>query len=216
MKNMFLKHTLFWPLFRNFVCVIFSCCSMATHASDYTVVSDSPAMPEFQLLDHNGQAFNQDSLAKQWTLVLIGFTSCPDVCPYTLGNLAHVIEETSSRVTPANIPKVVFLAVGPDRDKNILEEYVNHYSEDFIGVTGEKHNIDKFVQGLDAFYKFEESVHAHGKKQYDHGVYNVVHSADVRVLDPTGSLVATLNTPMDAYATADILLKLQIEYRKNL
>ncbi len=183
-------------------------------AADWKLIKNADPMPAFELRTQHGDVFTNESLIDQWSLVLVGFTSCPDVCPYTLGNLAHVIEETSFRVTPKTIPKVVFLAVDPDRDQLILSGYVNHFNQDFVGVTGDKDDIDLFVDGLDAFYKFEKMTHSGG--QHDHGAYNVIHSADVRVLNPKGKLVATLTTPMSPNKVAEFLLKLQVEYRKSL
>ncbi|NJM34168.1 MAG: hypothetical protein HC850_04995 [Rhodomicrobium sp.] len=39
-----------------------------------------------------GLSFAKESLAGKWTLVILGFTQCPDVCPYTLQNLTPVME----------------------------------------------------------------------------------------------------------------------------
>ncbi|MFK7855041.1 MAG: SCO family protein [Granulosicoccus sp.] len=182
--------------------------SSATFAAKSSVVDNPPAMPDFKLTDHHNAPFNQDNLLGQWTLVLVGFTSCPDVCPYTLGNLEHVLAATSSKIRPDNLPKVVFLAVDPDRDSSSLSAYVQHFHPDFLGVTGDAMDIDAFVEGLDAFYEIE--------KPDSRGFYDVRHSADVRLIDPTGSLYATLQTPMNAQETSDFLLRMQIEYRKSI
>jgi len=138
---------------------------------------------------------------------LVGFTTCPDVCPYTLANLEHVLAETASKVSPDNLPKVVFLAVDPDRDYLTLSAYVKHFHPDFTGVTGDREDIDAFVDGLDAFYELE--------KPDSSGFYNVRHSADIRVIDPNGKLHATIQTPMKAHETSDVLQRMQIEFRRN-
>ena len=47
------------------------------------VILDTPALVQtFTLDDHNGKPFAADSLKGHWSLVLAGFTNCPDVCPY--------------------------------------------------------------------------------------------------------------------------------------
>ena len=177
-------------------------------AAGFSMVKNPPEMPGFSLTDHRGQSFSNEDLKGHWTLVLVGFTSCPDVCPYTLGNLEHVLAEASSKISPDNLPKVVFLAVDPARDKASLAGYVNHFHPDFIGVTGEVGDVDAFVEGLDAFYKL--------KKPNAAGFYDVSHSADIRVLDPTGVLHATIETPMNAPIISDFLLKLQIDFWRGL
>lgn len=169
---------------------------------------DNPSdMPAFVLSTQHGETFTHDDLIGKWTLVLVGFTSCPDVCPYTLGNLEHVLAETASKVRPDNMPEVVFLAVDPARDSANLGAYVNYFHPNFVGVTGELEDINAFVDGLDAFYQLDEPDASGG--------YNVRHSADIRVIDPNGKLHATIETPMKAPETSDFLLRLQVDHRRN-
>jgi len=178
------------------------------HPGPFEQVDSQTDIPEFTLQTHDGRPFTQSDLIDHWTLVLVGFTSCPDVCPYTLGNLEHVLAETASKIRPENIPQVVFLAVDPARDRQSLAGYVSHFHPDFMGVTGERADIDALVKGLDAFYELE--------KPDAQGFYNVRHSADIRVIDPRGRLHATIETPMNAVHTSDFLLRLQIEFRRAL
>lgn len=180
----------------------------SVYGGPFERIESQPEIPSFNLQTHTGDSFTETDLLDRWTLILVGFTSCPDVCPYTLGNLEHVLAETASKVRPDNLPEVVFLAVDPDRDKQSLAAYVGHFHPDFTGVTGDTAQIDALVKGLDAFYELEEP-----DKQ---GLYNVRHSADIRIIDPQGRLHATMETPMNAPATSDFLLRLQVDYRKNL
>ncbi len=177
-------------------------------SSTFSMIEKPPEMPSFSLTDHHGKSFSDQDLKGQWTLVLVGFTSCPDVCPYTLGNLEHVLAEASSKISPKNIPNVVFLAVDPNRDARNLADYVGYFHPDFIGVSGGVKDIDAFVSGIDAFYEL--------KKPDASGFYDVSHSADIRVLAPSGLLHATLSIPMNAPIISDFLLKLQIDYRRGL
>ncbi|MFK7859317.1 MAG: SCO family protein [Granulosicoccus sp.] len=177
-------------------------------AGPFERVDSESDMPGFFLSTQHGDPFTPDDLVGKWTLVLVGFTSCPDVCPYTLGNLEHVLAETASKVSPKNLPEVVFLAVDPARDAKSLGEYVNYFHPNFTGVTGEVDDIDAFVEGLDAFYQID--------KPDSSGGYNVRHSADIRVIDPDGKLHATIETPMKPSETSDFLLRLQVDYRRNL
>lgn len=181
---------------------------VAAYSGPFNLVKEQPAISPFSLQTHDGQVFTEADLLDRWTLVLIGFTSCPDVCPYTLGNLEHVLAETSTKVRPDNLPEVVFLAVDPSRDKQSLAQYVGHFHPDFTGVTGATEDVDTLVEGLDGFYELEDPD--------AQGYYNVRHSADIRVIDPQGRLHATIETPMDAYKTSDFLLRLQVDYRRNL
>ena len=197
------RHRLTLPSLMSLCAVLFLLGT--AHAGPFKRVEEGQVVPDFTLKTHNGGVFTNADLLDKWTLVLVGFTSCPDVCPYTLGNLEHVLAETASKVRPDNLPEVVFLAVDPARDSESLGAYVKHFHPDFKGVTGDKESIDAFVKGLDAFYKLE--------KPDSHGNYNVVHSADIRIIDPDGRLHATMQTPMNAPKTSDFLQRLQVEYR---
>lgn len=167
---------------------------------------DEPApIPDFSLTDHRGQGFTAATLKDEWTLVMLGFTHCPDVCPFTLSNLEHVVAEVSLRVRPDSVPKVIFLSVDPDRDKAGLADYAQYFHPDFIGVTGERAEIDKVVEATDSFYRFV------GKGED----YEVQHSASISVIGPDGKLYAKLQPPLDAGPIAEFLARLQIEYRRE-
>ena len=45
------------------------------------------AIAPFSLTDQHGKAFTNDDLSGKWSLFFIGYTSCPDVCPTTMGKL---------------------------------------------------------------------------------------------------------------------------------
>src|SRR5262249_46044611 len=118
-------------------------CATVAMARVNAVILDRPTLVEaFTLDDHNGNPFTADSLKGHWSLVLAGFTNCPDVCPFTLANLEQVTAELGLRLRPDRLPLVVFLAVDPDRDRPNLKEYVQQFHPDFIGVTGELDQVD--------------------------------------------------------------------------
>lgn len=163
-------------------------------------------IPAFALTDHLGRPFTEASLRDQWTLLMIGYTSCPDVCPFTLANLEHVLAEVSQKVRPDNMPKVVFLALDPERDQAGLGEYMTFFHPDFLGVTGDKGEIDRLVEALDATYRLTEPDAT--------GWYEVQHSSSVAVIDPEGALRAKLQPPFEAFVTADLLARQQIAFRR--
>lgn len=167
---------------------------------------DKPvALPPFTLEDHKGQRFDAKALQGQWTLIMFGFTFCPDVCPFTLANLEAVRNETALRVRPDNVPRVVFVSVDPDRDTPVLGDYVAHFHPDFLGATGARAEIDRLVEGADSFYRFAE--------QGD--TYTVHHSSAIAVIDPDGAIRAKLQPPLKPGLIAEFLARLQIEYRRE-
>ncbi|MFK8081099.1 MAG: SCO family protein [Granulosicoccus sp.] len=171
------------------------------------MLKDARPIPEFVLSDDNGKTFTQESLIDRWTLVMFGFNSCPDVCPFTLKNLEEAISETSLRVRPDNVPKMVFVSVDPARDKDIVTRYASYFHPDFRGVTGEREHIDALVEATDSFYRLMEP--------NADGSYEVQHSAFVSVIGPDGQMHARLDPPFHAGKTAEFLARLQIQHRRD-
>lgn len=178
------------------------------HAQVQGVMLDAPVdLPTFAFENEVGETFSDQSLKDSWTIIMFGFLSCPDVCPFTLGNLEAAVSETGMRVRPDNVPKVVFISVDPDRDAEFVSEYAKFFHPDFQSFTGERPVIDALVEATDSFYRILEP-------DAD-GYYEVQHSSSVSVIAPDGTLRAKLQPPFDPGATAEFLARLQITYRKE-
>jgi protein SCO1/2 len=158
----------------------------------------------FTLDDHGGKEFTAEQLKGRWSLILTGFTSCPDVCPFTLANLEQVVAELGLLVRPDRLPAVIFLAVDPDRDRPNLKEYVTQFHPDFIGLTGALDQIENALKGIDAV--------AVRLKPDARGNYQVNHTAAVAVIDPQARLVAKINPPFEPAPTAQFLADLIRRY----
>ena len=163
-----------------------------------TVLASPKPLAPFALEDQAGQAFSNAQLKGRWSLVVLGFTHCPDVCPFTLQNLALVLEQMSTRMMPERLPRVIFLAVDPDRDRPLLADYVKHFGDDVIGITGTAAEIKALVDGLDGYVRVVGLAS-------DKTSYQVHHSAIVSLIDPEVRIRATLKPPMEPLATAELL-----------
>ena len=173
------------------------------------VMLDKPVpMPAFAFSNELSETFTDQELRDQWTIVMFGFLNCPDVCPFTLGNLEAAVTETSMRVRPDNVPKVVFISVDPDNDAEIVSDYGKFFHPDFQSFTGEREQIDTLVEATDSFYRILPPDHT--------GYAEVQHSSAVSVIAPDGTLRAKLQPPFDPAQTAEFLARMQIEYRKEL
>ncbi len=161
------------------------------------------AMPAFQLQAHSGAPFGAQHLRGRWSLVLIGYTYCPDICPMALAELNDVLNSFAARHPDRPLPQVVFVAVDPERDREILPSYVASFHPAMIGVTGRPAEIDKLVAAIRGFYKLDP--------KDAHGSYLVQHSASIGIIDDTGHMVARVNPPLDPDATADLIRKLMQE-----
>jgi len=172
------------------------------------VMLDKPELiPQFELSNASDEDFNQDFLQGQWTLIMFGFISCPDVCPFTLKNLEAAYSETAMRVHPDSVPKVIFVSVDPERDATHVSNFASFFHPAFQGFTGDLDNIGVLIESTDSFYRL--------MKPDSTGFYDVQHSASVSVVNPEGMLVAKLQPPFDPGKTAEFIARLQISYRRE-
>lgn len=172
------------------------------------IALDEPRkIPEFVLSERSGALFTDEDLADRWTLIMFGFNSCPDVCPFTLKNLEGAVAEVSLRVRPDSVPRVVFVSVDPDRDKETVTDYAAFFHPDFRGVTGEREDIDRLIEATDSYYRLMPPDSS--------GYYDVQHSAFVSVIAPDGQMRAKLEPPFHIGKTAEFLARLQIAYRRE-
>lgn len=161
--------------------------------------SKPSALPEFQLIDETNHPFGLAQLKGQWSLLVLGFTSCPDVCPMTLFRLEAIRAQLGLRLMPDKIPNIVFIAVDPARDKETLKEYLAHFHPDYKGITGTPAELKKLVESIDGFYRIE-------KRFPTELNYDVRHSAGVAVINPSGEWVATINPPFHTHKTSEFLV----------
>ena len=170
-------------------------------------LEDPVVIPPFELSNNVGDTFSTDDLKGQWTLIMFGFLSCPDVCPFTLGNLEAAVSEMGMRMRPDSVPKVVFVSVDPDRDQEAVDDYAKFFHPDFKGVTGDRENIDALIEATDSFYRLMPPDKT--------GYYEVQHSSSVSIIAPDGTLRAKLQPPFDPGLSAEFMLQSQIQYRRD-
>jgi protein SCO1 len=97
--------------------------------------------PELVLPTTEGTAFDLQRDTEGFvTLLFFGYTSCPDLCPVQLANIATAMR----RLDPAVVDriKVVFVTVDPRRDTPaVTRAWLNHFNSRFIGLTGDSASI---------------------------------------------------------------------------
>ena len=156
-----------------------------------TVLPAPVELPEFSLLDQDGQPVGRDVFAGQWDLVFFGFTHCPDICPMTLQVLANAKRQLAE-AGEEPLPRIVLVSVDPERDAPAsLRQYIDYFGEGNLGITGELAEIRKLTDGLGIFFN---------KVPRDDGDYTVDHSAVVLLINPRGEFHALFGSPHDANA----------------
>ena len=110
-------------------------------------LSEPYRRPSFTLMDTAGGAFDfKAQTAGRPTMLFFGYTSCPDVCPTTMADIAVALRG----LDPAIVQQleVVFVTTDPATDTpDVLGEYLERFDADlplrFIGLTGNQDTIDQ-------------------------------------------------------------------------
>ena len=139
----------------------------------------------YKLIDHKKEELTQDRFTGHWSFVFFGFTSCPDVCPATLMQLAQ-LHKAIAKDQQLNIkPMFFFVSVDPARDTpERLKQYTEFFHPKILGVTGTLDELAKVAGQYGVAYRKVE-------QQSELG-YAVDHSANVYLINRRGELVEIL------------------------
>ncbi|WP_169789475.1 SCO family protein [Skermanella aerolata] len=151
----------------------------------------------WSLLDEAGRPFTPADLRGRPTLLVFGFTHCPDVCPTSLSYVANALQALGPQ---AEDVRSVFLTVDPERDTaQVMSEYTALFDERILGVTGKPEEVTTALKSLGAFAR---------KAPLDGGGYNVDHTASMLLLDAQGRLRSTLDVHEPAEVAAEKVRRL--------
>ncbi|EGX60678.1 secreted protein [Streptomyces zinciresistens K42] len=101
------------------------------------IVLDTPfEKPDLVLTDTNGKKYDfRKETAGKATLVYFGYTSCPDVCPTTMSNIAVAKKQLPKDQQDAL--RVVFITTDPVRDTSAaLGKWLKGIDPQIVGLTG--------------------------------------------------------------------------------
>ncbi|MCL6714305.1 SCO family protein [Pseudomonas sp. R2.Fl] len=164
-----------------------------------TMYPQARPLPEFSLRQSDGTQLASGELKGHWTLVFLGFTFCPDVCPTTLAELAQ--SQNQWRALPDSTrPRVLFVSVDPERDTpNKVGEYAHAFHPDTLAATADAPTLENFAKSLGFVFM---KVPGKGFEQNPND-YSMDHSSAIAVLDPQGRLAGLIRPPFrpDAIAT---------------
>lgn len=150
-----------------------------------TVLPAPVPLPEFRLVDDDGNAIGPEVFSGHWNLVFFGFTNCPDICPLTLQKLSQA-RKALAEAGRRPLPRVVLVSVDPERDTpERLAAYVNSFGAGNLGITGDPAEIRKLTETLGIWFQ---------KVGADEN-YGVDHSAVVIVIGPDGRYRALFSAP---------------------
>lgn len=163
----------------------------------------STLLPDFIFRKAGKADFTNQSLKGKWSLLFIGYTYCPDVCPTTLADLDRIYPRLKN--DKETTTQVVFISVDPNRDKaEQLADYVNYFNKNFIGVTSTHQQLWPFVTELGLIYSIVEEGDTDA-------FYLVDHSASIILVNPAGEFQATFKSTANAQGINHVNMDLMAE-----
>jgi len=161
-----------------------------------TLLDKRRPVKEFSLAGTDGQAYTRASLSGHWTVLYIGYTYCPDVCPTTLALLKTV---QAGLGTDAAKLQVSFISIDPERDTpERLAQYVHYFNPAFSAATGSNAQLDSL--GADLGFVYAKVPGATPQS------YLMDHSSALILIDPQARLAGYLTPP---FKTADLIADLK-------
>jgi protein SCO1/2 len=150
--------------------------------------------PELALPATGGGEFRLSRQRGKVVALTFGYTSCPDICPTVLAELAQVRVRLGGA---ARRVQVAYVTVDPERDSAArLRAYTEQFDKTFVGLTGTP-------EQLAAVWKaYGVSVVRRDVPGTRPPMYLLHHSASVFLIDPAGRLrvMAPFGTPVDDVA----------------
>lgn len=160
------------------------------HTFHGTVIPTPESVADFDLVSSTGQRVSLHDFRGKLVLLYFGYTSCPDVCPATLAELAEALDALGNK---ADQVQVIMVSVDPEYDTpEVLAEYLAQFDPRFLGATGTPEEIAEVAGAYGIYY--EEVVEP---KAADHeheetpaaGHHLVDHTVATLVLDQQGRLM---------------------------
>lgn len=167
------------------------------------LMSAPRALPDFALRQSDRTQLVPGELRGHWTVVFIGFTFCPDICPTTLAELAQA-QNRWATLPESTRPRVLFVSVDPERDTiEKTGEYAHAFHKDTLAATADLPALEAFTKSLSmVFAKIPLSDDAPPDQ------YTIDHSGFLVVLDPQGRMAGLIRPPFQPKAIAEDLAAL--------
>lgn len=112
-----------------------------------TVLGYPVAKPTIAFTDTSGAPYDVAAeTAGKLTLMLFGYTSCPDVCPVHLSILADTLADLTG---PASKTNVIFVGVDTQRDTpEVMRTYLDKRNPDFVGLSADPAQLDEALAAM--------------------------------------------------------------------
>lgn len=146
--------------------------------------------PEISLTAGDGSPWRLSDHKGQVVMIFFGYTTCPDVCPATLGEMQALREQLGEKL--ARDVQVVFITVDPQRDTpERLAKYVTAFDPTFTGLSGTEEALQPVWSAYGVYREIRPNASG--------ATYLVDHTARTYVIDRAGNLRLSYSfgTPLD-------------------
>lgn len=105
-------------------------------------------VPAFTLTDTEGEPWSfRDETEGRLTFLFFGYTSCPDICPVHMANLAAALGDLP--YDRRRRIEVVFVSTDPRRDTpERIREWLDRFDRDFVGLRGALERVNEIQRAL--------------------------------------------------------------------
>ena len=104
--------------------------------------------PAFVLRDTAGEPYDfvAQTADAAVTFLYFGYTTCPDICPAHMAAVASALRAVPEEV--AEEVEVVFVSVDPERDVDLLRQYLDSFDPRFEGVIGTPEEVNQVMAAM--------------------------------------------------------------------
>ncbi|MEZ1316789.1 SCO family protein [Pseudomonas fluorescens] len=152
------------------------------------LLPQSRTLPNVTMTDQDGQPVAVNELEGKWSLLFLGYTFCPDICPTTLAQLRQIKSELPKEAVD-NL-QIILVSVDPNRDTpKQLKQYLGYFDPQFRGLTpASVDDIQKLANAVSIPF-----IPADTSKPN----YTVDHSGNLAVIGPDGKQRGFIRAPLN-------------------
>lgn len=133
----------------------------------------------FTLQSSSGEVSDAD-FSDKYLLLTFGYTSCPDICPTTLYEIAKALKLVEQ---PEKL-QVVFISIDPNNDElKRLQEYVHYFDKRILGLSGDYATLKTLTAAYGATFGYKHNNQEVSPPDLPLG-YSVYHSTLIYLLSP--------------------------------
>lgn len=170
---------------------------VATSRDGQSMVDPNSAVTiggSFTMTDGNNQTVTDKNFLGKYMLLFFGFTSCPDVCPTEMQNVANALDilgAAGAGVVP------ILVTVDPERDTpEVMATYTKRFSDRIVGLTGTKEQVAAIAKAYKVYYGRVEAKDVPADHQS--GAYAMDHSSYLYLMGPDGQFLQVFRSDLDA------------------